>query len=660
MLDPAMVETFLAAFNQLVEPTHLIFLFSGVVLGLLVGILPGLGGIAGLSVLLPFVFGMEASHALAMMIGLLAPTATSDTFPSVLMGIPGTSNSQATVVDGFPMAKKGEGARALGAAFTASMIGGLLGAFVLTVSIFAARPIILAMGFGEQLLLVILALSMIGMLTGTSAIKGLATCTVGLLLGSLGTAPATGEFRLGFDSIYLSDGVPIVIVGLGMFAMPEIIDVLRRSARISQTAELGHGWIRGFKDVLENWWIVLRCSVLGCIIGALPGLGGSVVDWIAYGHVIQTTKNKERYGTGDVRGVLAPESANNAKEGGALIPTLLFGIPGSGSMAILLGGFILIGVEPGITMLTQHLDLTFTMIWSLALGNVLATALCLLLANHVARLTTIRYAYLAPFMFVLIFFAAFQATREWNDLFALFTMGTLGVFMKRFGWSRPALLIGYFLAPRLEPTIYQAYQVYGLRFFERPIVIGLVIVTALSIFAAWRFSPNQGKTYKEEGAHGISNKKPQLAFAAVLLAFVVYALVDSFNYTWYGGIFLQITAVIGLLLFAPLIYFMVRADKPAGVLDDAERTLKVDFSDYHYLGWILGLFALVALVGFPFGCALFIFLFIQNKVGSAPLKHALMGISAVVFLGVMSHFLSLRYPGGVLLQFFDTPWWLGG
>jgi len=655
-----MVDTFVAAFFQLVDPSHLIFLFTGVILGLVVGILPGLGGIAGLSVLLPFVFGMDASNALAMMIGLIAPLATSDTFPSVLMGIPGTSNSQATVVDGFPMAKKGEGARALGAAFTASMFGGVFGALVLTVSIFAARPIILAMGFGEQLLLVILALSMIGMLTGTSALKGLATCCVGLLLGSMGTAPATGEFRLVFESIYLSDGIPIVIVGLGMFAMPEIIDVLRRSSRISETAQLGHGWIRGFKDVLEHWWIVLRCSVIGCIVGALPGLGGSVVDWIAYGHVLQTTKNRETYGTGDIRGVLAPESANNAKEGGALIPTLLFGIPGSGSMAILLGGFILIGIEPGVTMLTQHLDLTFTMIWSLAIGNILATALCLLLANYVALLTTIRYAYLAPFMFVLIFFAAFQATREWEDLFALFAMGTLGIFMKRFGWSRPALLIGYFLAPRLEPTIYQAYQVYGLRFFERPIVVGLLIATALSIFAAWRFSPNRGTTYAEDGAHSTTNRLPQLGFAALLFAFTVYALIDSFNYTWYGGIFMKITAAFGVLLFAPLIYFMARADKACGVLHDGEKTLAADYSDYHYLAWLLGMFALIGLVGFPFGCALFIFFFMQNKVGNAPLKHAIMGIAGVAFLGIMSYFLTLRYPAGLLMDFFNLPWWLGG
>ncbi len=655
-----MTETFAAAFFQLVEPTHLVFLLLGVLLGMLVGILPGLGGIAGLSVLLPFVYGMDPGNALAMMIGLIAPTSTSDTFPSVLMGIPGTSASQATVVDGFPLAKKGEGARALGAAFTASMFGGLIGALCLTAAIFAARPIILAMGLGEQLLLVILALSMIGMLTGASALKGLVTCCVGLLLGTIGTAPATGEFRLAFESVYLSDGIPIVVVGLGMFAMPEIIDLLRRSTRISEAAKLGSGWIEGFKDVFRHWWIVLRCSIIGCIVGALPGLGGSVVDWIAYGHVVQTSKKRDTFGTGDIRGVLAPESANNAKEGGALIPTLLFGIPGSGSMAILLGGFILIGVEPGVSMLTEHLNLTYTMIWSLALANVVATALCLGLANYVSLLTTIQYAYLAPFMLVLIFFAAFQATRDWPDLVALFVMGTLGLFMKRFGWSRPALLIGYFLAPRLEPTIYQAYQVYGWTFFQRPIVLVLLVLTIVSVFAAWRFSPNRDKVYPEDGPHGASGKKPQLAFALVVSGFIAYALFDSFNYTWLGGIFMQIVAAVGMVLITLLMVQTVRTKSASGIFYDGERTIQTAYSDYHFLGWILGMLALIALVGFPIGCAVFVYLFMQKKVGNAPLKHALMGSSAVGFLSVMSYFLTLQYPEGLLQIFVPMPFWLGG
>jgi putative tricarboxylic transport membrane protein len=655
-----LIEFFFQALADMATPAHLLFLSLGTLLGLIVGILPGLGGIAGLSILLPFVFGMDESHALSMMIGLLAPTVTSDTFPSVLMGIPGTAGSQATVVDGFPLAKKGEGARALGAAFTASLFGGLFGAIILTGAVFAARPIILAMGFGEQLLLIVLALSMIGMLTGTSALKGLATCGIGLLVGSIGAAPATGEFRMTFGSSYLSDGLPIVIIGLGMFALPEIIDLLRRSRSISETGTLGHGWLQGFKDAVRHRWIVLRCSVIGCIVGALPGLGGSVVDWIAYGHVIQTSKDREGFGKGDIRGVLAPESANNAKEGGALIPTLLFGIPGSGSMAILLGGFVLVGVEPGIGMITENLNLTFVMIWSLALANVLGAIVCLAVANHVAKLTTIRYALLAPFMIMLIFFAAFQATRDWQDLIALLFVGTLGVFMKRFGWSRPALLIGYFLAPRLEPKIYQAAQVYGWSFFERPIVIALLILTIVSIYMAWRFSPNAGKTYAEDGPNGVQNKRPQLYFAVFMTAFAVVTFFDSFQYHVLGRTFPMIASLVAIGLATPLLIAMFRANRPIAALHDGEHGDPPERSEYYYIAWVIGMLGAVALVGFPFGCALFIFAFTSWHTDSSRIRNAVMGIAGVAFLGLMSYFLTLRYPAGLLQSFVEMPWWLGG
>ncbi len=654
-----MFDVFFSALGQLMLPVHLLYLSLGVFLGLIVGFLPGLGGIAGLSIILPFVYGMDPTSALALMIGLLSPLNTSDTIPAVLMGVPGTSASQATVVDGFPMAKKGEGGRALGAAFVASMFGGVFGAVCLTGAIFAARPIILAMGFGEQLMLVILALSMIGMLTGSSALKGLATCCVGLLLGSMGSAPATGEFRLAFETIYLSDGVPIVIVGLGMFAMPEIIELLRRSTRISESATLGAGMIEGVKDAFRHWWIVLRCSIIGCIVGFMPGLGGSVVDWIAYGHVVQTSKNRESFGTGDVRGVLAPESANNAKEGGALIPTLLFGIPGSGSMAILLGGFILIGIEPGIPMLTKYLDLTFVMIWSVALANILATAICLLTANYWALLTTIRYALLAPFMIVLIYFAAFQATRDWYDIIALFVMGTLGVLMKRFGWARPALLIGYFLAPQLEPTLYQAEQVYGLTFFERPIVIVLTLLTFGSIWAAWRYNPNHGKTYEEAGPHGGTNKRPQLVFGLFMLGFAAYALVDSFQYSRNARIFPMAVAIIALAFMVPLMVQMYRARVAAGVLYDSERE-PADRSDYYYLGWMLVLLALIGLGGFAIGSAAFIFLFTTREAGVAHLRNGALAVGCVGWLSLMAYFLTLQLPPGLLQMFVDMPMWLGG
>ena len=264
------------------------------------------------------------------------------------------------------------------------------------------------------------------------------------MIGSIGTAPITGDPRFSFGTLYLIEGVPLVIVGLGLFAIPEIVGLLDSKGAIAKSLTKQKGWLVGIKDVVKNWFIVLRCSTLGCIVGALPGLGGTVVDWIAYSHLRQTTKDTSQLGKGDIRGVIAPESANNAKEGGALIPTLLFGIPGSGNKVLLLGGFILIGIEPGLDMVTTHLDLTYLMIWSLAIANILGAGLCIGFASHISKITLIRYYILAPVMIVLIFFATFNINRDWYDFIGLLTFGLIGITFKNFGWSRPALLIGFF------------------------------------------------------------------------------------------------------------------------------------------------------------------------------------------------------------------------
>ena len=252
-------------FNELLESLqtilslqHISYMLGGVALGLAIGIFPGLGGIAGLSLLLPFLYGMDPISALAMLIGLVAVIPTSDTFTSVLMGIPGSSGSQATVLDGFPMAKKGQAARALSAAFTSSLFGGLFGAVILTGFVLIARPVILAFGSGELFMLTILGLSMVGALAGNSFVKGLSACGLGVLLGSVGSAPATGENRMVFDNFYLMDGLPLVVVGLGIFALPEIIDLLRQNKPIANASKLGSGWMEGIKDFLANKWLAVR------------------------------------------------------------------------------------------------------------------------------------------------------------------------------------------------------------------------------------------------------------------------------------------------------------------------------------------------------------------------------------------------------------------
>ncbi len=654
----AIVDSIIPALLGMMNFSHLGMMGLGVAIGLSVGILPGLGGIAGLSLILPFTFDMEPTLALAMMVGMLAPLHTSDTFPAILMGIPGTSSAQATVVDGFPMSKRGEAARALAAAFSSSLAGGLFGALILTFAVFGAQPIILAMGFGELMMLTVFALSMVGMLTGASALKGIAACGVGLLLGTIGGAPATGEFRLHFGTTYLGDGFALVIMGLGLFALPEIVDLLRRHTTISESGKLGAGWMTGLRDTIRNRWLVLRSAALGCLLGALPGLGGSVADWITYGHVVQTSRDKSMFGKGDVRGVIGPESANNAITGGALIPTLLFGIPGSGSMAILLAGFILIGIQPGPSMVTTNLDITFTIIWTLAIANVVGAAACFALASPVSRLTTIPYALIGPVMLVIIFFGAFQATRGWPDFFALLGIGTLGILMKRFGWPRPALLIGYVLSVGLESSFYRVAQVYGWSFLERPIVIGIIALTAFSVFMAWRYKPAE-EIAADRAVPSLSSRMPQIAFTGLLAGFALMVIHEATQTSYLGRIFPMTAGLATLALLLPILWYQFRSDAPNRQMHDADARPDTKHGNLHFLAWIVGYLGLTALVGFPIASAVFVFVFATVKTATALWIRLLLSVGAIGALLVMSYLLVLDYPNGLIDRFVDMPWWMG-
>ncbi|MBX3649908.1 MAG: tripartite tricarboxylate transporter permease [Burkholderiales bacterium] len=648
----------LQALSTLISVQHLLFLLGGVLLGLVVGILPGLGGIAALSLLLPFVYGGDPTLVLPMMIGLLAVTNTSDTFPAVLIGIPGTSSAQATIMDGHPLARRGEAARALGAAFSASLLGGLFGALMLTLAIQFARPLILAVGFGEQLMLVVLALTMVGMLTGNSAIKGLIMCGMGLLFGSIGAAPATAEERLTFDTLYLSDGLPLVIVGLAMFAIPEIVEVMRKRASISSIPELGAGTLQGFRETLKHKWLVVRCSALGVFIGALPGLGGAVTNWVAYAHAMQSAKDRSQFGKGDIRGVIGPEASNNADNGGALIPTLMFGIPGSGSMALFLGALILIGVEPGIGMMERHLDLTFIIIWSLAIANVIGAGICLFLARPISRVTLVPFMLVAPFMIVIVYFAAFQATRDWDDLIALFVLGVFGMYMKRFGWSRPAFLIGFVLSMRLDASVYQSIQVYGATFLQRGGVLLILALTAVSVYLTIRMKA-QRDPLTATGPHAPLNKTPQAVFLGLLIAICLYTIYDTWHLQFLGKVFpVAVTLITLALLIAAVLQF--RRNRPDYVFFDSERDLSGDnrpaHGDLHFQGWILALLAAIGLLGFILGVFIYIAAFLRVKAGVRWSRAIGGALAAVAVMSLFSHLFVLQYPTGLLQSVIEMPW----
>ena len=240
-----MIEAMQGALVGLLQVQHLTYMLLGVLVGLSIGFLPGLGGISGMSLLIPFVYGMDQVSAVAMLIGMIAVIPTGDTFTSILMGIPGSSASQATVVDGYPLARKGQAARALSAAFSASMLGGVFGAVLLTFFVFIAKPIILTFSSAELFMLAVLGLSMVGVLSGNSILRGVGACGLGAMFGAIGTAPATGENRFDLGIAYLLDGVPLVIIGLGMFALPELAELIRRARPIATRNDMGSGWLQG-------------------------------------------------------------------------------------------------------------------------------------------------------------------------------------------------------------------------------------------------------------------------------------------------------------------------------------------------------------------------------------------------------------------------------
>ncbi|TQF77516.1 tripartite tricarboxylate transporter permease [Elioraea sp. Yellowstone] len=654
-----MTTAMLDALAALLTVQHFLYLFVGVCLGLVVGVLPGLGGIAGLSLLLPFIYGMDQTSALALMIGLLAIIPTGDTFTSILMGIPGSSASQATVLDGFPLARRGEAARALSAAFFASLIGGLFGAAVLTGFVLVARPILLLFSSAELFMLTLFGLSMVGVLSGANMVKGIAACCLGLAFGMIGAAPATGEYRMDFDLLYLMDGIPLVIVGLGMFALPEMVDLLRSGNAIADRAPLGRGWIQGVRDTLANWWLALRCSGIGALIGAIPGIGGSVVDWIAYGHVIQTTKDREHFGKGDIRGVIAPESANNATAGGALLPTLLFGIPGSGSMAIFLAAMILLGLQPGPAMAERNLDITYTIVWSLALSNVIGTALCILLAPGISQLTAIRYPLIAPFMMLAISFAAFQATRSLNDLLALLGIGLVGVFLRRFGWSRPAFLIGFVLANGAERYLYQAVQFAGWSFITRPVVLVILAITLLSVWAGLRARPGGAATVHTEGSAEAARARhlgPQIAFALVTLAVFAFTLQQGLKNSFLALIMPVAVAVVGGLATLLLLWALLRGPEAAGTANFDGEANAADSGPWPFLGWFAAFIGLVALIGFFAALLLFFVLFLRLVARSSWVQIAVLTAGAAAFVLVLADALNLVFPGGLLQDIYDLPW----
>jgi len=662
----------------ILNPVRLLYLFAGVCMGLALGILPGIGGVAGTALLLPFTYALDAPTAFALLLGLGATTTTADPISAILFGAPGHAASAATTLDGYPMTRRGEAGRALGASYMAALIGGLFGAALMAIALPIMRPIILYIGSPELLGIAVFGISMVAVLSGNAPLRGLTFACFGMMLRMIGTDPQSGTLRWTMGTLYLWDGLPLVPLTLGIFALPELCDLaIGRSAVVQEgerTLDTKSGMIAGIKDCLEHWFLILRCSWIGSAMGAIPGIGASVIDWISYGHALRTEKGAaQTFGRGDVRGVIAAESATNAREGGALVPTVAFGVPASAGMAILLGAFLIHGLVPGPEMLTKHLDLTYSMVWSIAIANILGSGLCFAFSGQLAKVATLRYTLYMPGVLSLIYIGAFEATRNWGDVFSLIFFGMLGWAMKHFKWPRPPFVLGFILGEVIERYMFISIERYGVSWMLKPFVVLMFAMAALSLIR-----PLLQDVRSHGGLRMMVSQwgHPQFSlnnlFPAALLLLFIAMLSQSFDWSFAARIIPTIVGI-GAILFCSLsltndIFGLHERNGGTDIAGKSEK-IHMDIASktahlpskiiltrgFAFFGWMIAFAACMALIGLIPTVPIFIAAFMRLE-GGEPWRIVVPMAAAVVVLiyVVFDQLLAIPWPPTLAGTLFPT------
>ena len=488
-----MYDAILPALAAVLSWPGIIFLIGGTLIGMVFGVLPGLGGAQVLALLLPLTFAFQPEHAIIVLIGAAGAVPTAGSVAGILLNTPGSAQNVATTFDGYPLAKQGKAGYAIGAAATSSLLGSLVGAVVLLAILPLGREIVLAFSYPEYFMVTIMGLFLVALLGEGTMWKAVMSAAIGLMLAFVGADPIEGLVRYGFGIDYLYDGIKLVPVMIGMFAIAEALTLLLGKRAVAGNAMMQFGLrgvLRGGLAVFQNFGVFLRSAVLGTMVGIVPGVGGAVANLVAYGQAKAMAKDKDYFGKGDIRGVIAPEAANNAKDGGALVPTLVFGIPGSLDMAILIGALMVFGITPGPRLLLDSPDIIMVLIGTLVLGNVLSGVVMLGLAPWLARVTMVKSTYVAPTVLVLGLLGSYATYGQFGDMIVALVFGIIGYFFHAYGFSRVALIIALVLGTLIEKNLHQSLMVFGpAGFFTRPISLCLLIATlamlAYSARQAW-------------------------------------------------------------------------------------------------------------------------------------------------------------------------------
>jgi len=473
----------LAGFSAALTLKHLTMCFLGVLMGQMVGVLPGIGPAAAIALLLPLTFGADPTSAIILFAGIYYGSQYGGTLTSVLVSVPGESSTVMTTVDGYQMALQGRAGAALGIAAIGSFIAGTLGTLGLTLLAPPLAQAALAFGPPEYFALVVLGLTALAAV-GSSVLKGLVAGVAGLLIGTIGIDPQNGVARFTFDQTWLLDGVEFIVLTVALFGVGEVV------ASCALGAARPVADVKNVLPTREDWRVsrmpILRGSGVGFVIGVLPATGATIASFLAYILEKKVAKDPSRFGKGAIEGVAAPESANNAAAAGAMVPMLSLGVPGSGTTAIILGALIMFGIRPGPELFTKNADLVWAVIASMYIGNVLLLVMNLPLAGLFARLLKIPYRWLYPPILALCIAGVYSQSNSLQDCWLLAAFGMLGWLMKRYDWSMAPMILGLVLGPLFESALRQSLTLSHANpavFVTRPISAVLLALALIAVTA---------------------------------------------------------------------------------------------------------------------------------------------------------------------------------
>jgi putative tricarboxylic transport membrane protein len=453
-----MLDVWLAGFQSLLDVNELLFLMIGMSIGLFVGVLPGLGGTAALAILTPVTFGMEPTEALALAGGVVGGVPMGGAVTAILLNTPGQTANAVTCLDGYPLAQQGKAGIAIGAAASANAIGGIIGTISVLLILPIATQVVLLFGPPEFFLIALLGLILVATTSRGKMLRALVAGAFGLMIASIGYNDVTGTERFTMGMEHLWDGVHLAPALVGLFAIAEMMHLAVKGGTIADTdakapiTNIGAGLMEAFR----HWGTVLRGSLIGTFIGAVPGVGVTVASFLSYSMTVQASKDPESFGKGNIKGVIAPEAAINAKDGSALIPTLAFGLPGGAEMAVFMGILILHGMQPGPLMLIDHQMEIYSMLWAITASCIISSFVGLLCARPLARLTFIDTQLLAPIIIAISLVGSYAIDMTIENVVVSAVFGLIGYLMIRFDYPRITLVVAMVLGSLAERNYHQS------------------------------------------------------------------------------------------------------------------------------------------------------------------------------------------------------------